>query len=213
MGRRNRSSCAVWFHTTVTVVLFISGALLLSLGVWMLVTSFGGLSHLKFPAESRFYSTVSSSSGLINTVLAPILLLASVCGCLSLMFPGFRFVYALMAGLSFFILCFISVICWVLSTTYASQSLASVLRLAWYNTPGETLCKIEKIRKCRSFQLGCNITPGIGEKCAAECVTNLENKCYDALTNLLFKVSLPVALTSGMAAFLVAADIFTVFSV
>lgn len=212
MGRRNRSSCAVWYHTTVTVVLFISGGLLLSLGVWQLVTSFGGLSRLIFPAETRFYSTVAASSGLICTVLSPVLMLASVCGFLALTFPGFRFVYALMAGISFFILCFISVICWVLSSTYASQGLANTLRAAWNNTPTETLCKIEAARQCRSFMLGCQITPGITEKCAAECASTLTTKCYDALTNLLFKVSLPVALTSGMAGFLVAADIFVVFS-
>lgn len=214
MGRRGgSSSCAVWFHATVTVVLFVSGGLLLSLGIWQLVTSFGGLSRLNFPTESRFYSTTAASSGLICTVLAPILMLASISGLLALNFSVFRFVFALMAGISFVILCFISVICWALSATYASEKLANVLRAAWNNTPTVTLCKIEAVRKCRAFQLGCQITPGITEKCAQECPNSFDITCYEALTTMLFKVSLPVALVSGIAAFIVAADIFAVFNV
>ena len=211
MGGRRRgrgSYIPVCFHVFTIVLLFICFGLSLSLGIWALRTSFGSLGRLSWDSRN-LQSVTARRGGVIAASLSSVYLLGAIFGLLSLRVNSLRYVYVSIAFLTLGVSTFFAVIAWALCSTHQTAAVRERLSKAWFRTSNSQLCVIESARACRAFIRDCGL-----ERCAQNCGATVTRtlRCYIALSNLLFLVSLPVAIISSMTGFLVLIDIFVVFA-
>lgn len=196
--RLERPVAAVWYHTLVSIGVFIAGVLLVVVGSWGIASRFGGLGLL--PISSSFVRRAIRSMGGVCVGIGVLCILAGVAGCAGLLVSASRYGFVVLGLLSLAGLCLIGVCGLLLASRAQSVALRADLALAWGASPGVRVA-VQVARKC------------IGFDTADEGTLGRNNACYFAMTNLILGVTVPTALGSCMGAILLLVDLCVVFLV
>lgn len=223
MAVHERKRFASIFHAIVAILILIAGGLLLGIGIWLQVTDNVGPVNLNYGGDNVFRYILTASIGaiiiggfLIVTALFGLFALAKNCVGVT-----FRVIYVVLSLIIMAALVFICVVSILVLKEDDSSEVRDVLSEAWARTAKDpdsrdAICRIEADFKCRGFEdnecFGCS--QGNEDACSSSpnCVncgraSNPAIGCYDEIVDWLNRFFLPIAITSGVLAFVVLLDI------
>lgn len=222
MAKHERNRAVRIYHGLVSVLLLLSGAALLGVGIWLHVTDNGGPVGLDY--DSDRYLDVVIHMGIAAMIAGGFLILTGVVSLISLarncVGITFRVIYVLMGLVIFVVLVGATVVSSVIVHNKDDKSVRDSLRSAWVHTVSrdpDIICRIEKNLECRGFQdndcVACTSVLDAGCASATTCAkcpnTRDPSKgCYNNIIRDFNRIFLPSAIIGGVLALIQLVDVF-----
>lgn len=223
MAKADQVRCTRIIHTIVAILILLSGAALLSFGIWLSVTGNKGPFNLDYTGDNIWKKLLivpniimAMGAFLILTCIVSLISLSRNCVGVTA-----RIIYIVLAIIIFIVLGVIFIGSIVLLRNRDNQSVENYVKDAWEGTvlnEPQIICDIEKEFQCKGFlNNDCDCQTGLEQQCdlvRSRCVTTCSNPpstyydqgCYNKMVAKLVGVFFPVAIASGILIVLVFVD-------